>query len=129
MLDDATPRLVVGGMDMWSFFSLFVTIVAIALRRVVVVRVLAVMVLLWIGVQHYLDIRQVDRMLMQVDTPSAPHRTAKPDVDAGELRRVLRRTPAGFVAFLCAGVLALVPVGRRPSDDPETDTRSDERAA
>ena len=85
--------------------------------------------LLWIGAQQYLDIRQVDRMLMQVDTLSAPHSAARPELDAGELRRILQRTPAGFVALLCAGVLALVPIGRRPSDDPETDTRSDECAA
>jgi hypothetical protein len=113
-------------MDVYLFASLLATIVAIALRRLLLVRVLAVALLLWIGAQQHLDLRQAERMLMQVDTPSDPQSAASRDLDADKILRVLQRTPTGFFAFLCAGALALVPVGRRPSDIPETGTRNSE---
>ena len=91
-------------MDVYTFAALVATIVAIALRRFVFVRVLAVAFLLWIGFHQQLNIHQAERMLMmRADAPSYP----TPDL---EIVGVLQRTPAGFVAFLCAGVLALVPV-------------------
>ena len=102
-------------MDTYSLVCVAATAVAIALRRWLPVRVLAVALLLWVGYTQHLNVKQAERMLIHHDAGAdQPRADEVRPLEAGELLRVLQREPAGFLPFLCAGVLALVPVDRRP---------------
>lgn len=96
-------------MNAYLVGCLVVTVIAVALRKHMVVRVLAVGVLLWIGYLQRLDVQQVERMVGAA-TPGKV--IERPESVVHDLGNVMRRdtNQAGFIPFLCAGILALVPV-------------------
>ena len=104
-------------MDVYTWICLLATLAAIALRRHILVRVLCVGFLMWVCGMRHLDIVQAERTLLHVDRLTEPGEPL-PELDPEEIVWILQRTPAGLTAFLCAGVLALVPPGApRRSED------------
>jgi len=108
-------------MDAYSVACLVAIVVALVFRGSLAVRALAIAFLAWLGVLHHLDHQQVERMLLGADAP--PGQTPAPPEPA-EIVRILRRTPAGFVAFFGLAVLALVPLRRVRRDDAPAASRA-----
>ena len=85
------------------------TALALFFRKILALRIVVILLLLYLGMLHFIDVRQTSRMLSLL-----PSNDEKNSQDIALIKSVIDRTNRqGEIVFLCLFLLALVPKENR----------------